>query len=68
MLTGSWWRTINLQAEPFGLPEPISWFPEDVVRLPGGGEADGTHEGRGLGLWRIPDIPLPGVPAVPPGG
>jgi hypothetical protein len=58
IVTGSY-RPINLQAEPFGLPQPLAWFPEDPVRLPNGQEAD-PEAGRGLGLWRVCDIPLKG--------
>jgi hypothetical protein len=58
IVTGSY-RPINLRTEPFGLPEPIAWFPEDPVRLPGGEEAD-PRAGRGLGLWKVSDIPLEG--------
>lgn len=47
------WRPLNLQAPPFGLPEPIEFIDTEFT------DNGRFHPGNGLGLWRL-------LPAAPP--
>jgi hypothetical protein len=49
ILTGQW-RQINLEIEPFSLPEPLSLINEECT------EAGGKYADKSLGLWRIDEI------------
>lgn len=51
VVTGDW-RPINLQAEPFGFPDPIELINEGCT------EGDGVFADKSLGLWRVGDLRL----------
>jgi hypothetical protein len=46
------WRPLNLQAAPFGLPQPIEHFDTDFT------DGGRHHPGNGLSLWEIDQIPV----------
>jgi hypothetical protein len=50
IVTGDW-RPLNLQAEPFGFPEPLRLVNEGCT------EGEGVHRDKSLALWRIRDLP-----------
>ena len=50
-LDANFWRPLNLQAAPFGFPEPQALIVEGCTEL-GGRFAD-----KSLGLWRLSDLP-----------
>lgn len=49
IVTGDW-RIINLQKEPFRLPQPLFLLNERCT------EGDGTYSDKSLGMWRISDL------------
>jgi hypothetical protein len=48
----SGWRPLNLQAEPFLLPEPQRLINEGCT------EDEGKYSDKSLGLWRLADLRL----------
>lgn len=51
IITGSW-REINLRLDPFNFPEPIRSITEQSQN------PLEVHFGKGLGLWRLEDLPV----------
>jgi len=49
-ITGTYWRPVNLEAEPFGFPRPLEIINE------GCNEIDGSCSDKSLALWRIADL------------
>lgn len=44
------WRPINLQAEPFNLPEPLCTISEQCT------EGEGTYRDKSLALWKVSHV------------
>ncbi len=49
IITGDW-RVINLQMDPFKLPEPLMILNENCT------EGEGTYNDKSLGLWEISEL------------
>lgn len=45
------WRPLDLQAKPFGWPPPLTLIDEGCT------EGGGAYADKGLGLWRLADLP-----------
>lgn len=50
-ITTGRWRPLNLEAEPFNLPEPILLINENCT------ESSGSYNDKSLGLWKISSLP-----------
>jgi glycosyltransferase involved in cell wall biosynthesis len=46
------WRTLNLQAAPFNLPEPVRIINENCTQF------NGDYNDKSLGLWKLQDIKI----------
>src|SRR5206468_8081366 len=46
------WRPLNLQLPPFNFPPPLRLINEKCT------EVNGAYADKGLGLWRLEDIPF----------
>jgi hypothetical protein len=57
IITGDW-RPLNLERPPFSFPPPLELLCEGCT------EGDGSFADKSLGLWRLTELPDPGLAAT----